>query len=54
MKDGQQEGTIVQGDPLKLAFYFVSLIQGLTLQQAPGFEIPVSIEVDGLILLFKA
>lgn len=54
MEEGQRDGTVVQGDPLKLAFYFVSLIQGLTLQRAPGFEIPVEVEVEGLIRLFQA
>ncbi|MBP2002495.1 TetR/AcrR family hemagglutinin/protease transcriptional regulator [Paenibacillus shirakamiensis] len=49
---GQSQGHVVDGDPLQLAFYFVSLIQGLTLQRAPGYEIPVSINVDQIIRLF--
>ncbi|MCY9590241.1 TetR/AcrR family transcriptional regulator [Paenibacillus chitinolyticus] len=54
MKDGQGRGDIIAGDPLQLAFYYVSLIQGLTLQRAPGFEIPVSIDADALIRFFEA
>ncbi|MEC0247348.1 TetR/AcrR family transcriptional regulator [Paenibacillus chitinolyticus] len=54
MEDGQGRGEIRTGDPLQLAFYYVSLIQGLTLQRAPGFEIPVSIEADALIRFFEA
>ncbi|WKL01929.1 hypothetical protein Q0F98_37050 [Paenibacillus amylolyticus] len=33
MEQGQKEGLIVSGVPLELAYYFVSLIQGLTLQK---------------------
>lgn len=54
MRDGMKDGTIVQGDPMGMAFYFVSLIQGLTLQRMPGYEVPVEMEVDGIIRLFEA
>ncbi|MFB9329125.1 TetR/AcrR family transcriptional regulator [Paenibacillus aurantiacus] len=52
IEQGQQEGTVVPGDPRELAFYFVSLIQGLTLQRAPGAEVPVDIHADNVLGLF--
>jgi len=53
MKQGQDEGTIKVGNPQQLAFYFVSLIQGLTLQRPPGAEVPVDINEADLIGLFR-
>ncbi|WP_211745693.1 TetR/AcrR family transcriptional regulator [Paenibacillus sp. Marseille-Q4541] len=52
-QEGQREGLFIDEPPIELAFYFVSLIQGLTLQKAPGFEIPVSIQVHRLVRLFE-
>ncbi|CAH1200546.1 hypothetical protein PAECIP111893_01434 [Paenibacillus plantiphilus] len=52
MRQGQTKGVIVGGDPQQLAFYYVSLIQGLTLQLAPGYEIPVHIEPENIVRLF--
>ncbi|GKU83035.1 TetR/AcrR family transcriptional regulator [Niallia sp. NCCP-28] len=52
IREGQENGTIKSGVPLEVAFYFVSLIQGLTLQRVPGYEIPVNIDVEGIIQLF--
>ena len=52
MQQGQIEGVIIQGEPRQLAFYFVSLIQGLTLQLAPGYEIPIEIEPENIVKLF--
>ncbi|MDF2837621.1 MAG: transcriptional regulator, TetR family [Paenibacillus sp.] len=54
MRDGIGNGTIVDGDPLQLAFYFVSLIQGLTLQRMPGYEVPVDMDVAAITALFEA
>lgn len=51
---GQREGSVVSGDPTELALYFVSLIQGLTLQRAPGVEVPVGIRAEGVVRLFLA
>ncbi|MFC3799116.1 TetR/AcrR family transcriptional regulator [Cohnella sp. GCM10012308] len=51
---GQREGSVVPGDPTELALYFVSLIQGLTLQRAPGVEVPVGIRAEGVVRLFLA
>ncbi|AIQ56973.1 TetR/AcrR family transcriptional regulator [Paenibacillus borealis] len=51
IKQGQKEETIIDGDPLELAFYFVSLIQGLTLQRMPGAEVPAPIRVEGVMHL---
>lgn len=52
IRQGQLSGGIIQGDPRQLAFYFVSLIQGLTLQLAPGYEIPVDMDPSRIVLLF--
>jgi Transcriptional regulator len=52
MKQGQQEGLVVSGDPLELAYYFVSLIQGLTLQKMPGVEVPIRAQADSIVALF--
>nr|WP_281378787.1 TetR/AcrR family transcriptional regulator [Paenibacillus phyllosphaerae] len=52
MEQGQREGEVKTGDPMELAFYFVSLIQGLTLQRAPGVEVPVGIEPADIVRLF--
>lgn len=52
MRQGQISGGIIQGDPRQLAFYWVSLIQGLTLQLAPGYEIPVDIDPAHIVSLF--
>ncbi|MEK8127000.1 TetR/AcrR family transcriptional regulator [Paenibacillus filicis] len=54
MRQGQRSGQILNGDPLQLALYFVSLIQGLTLQQAPGYVIPVPVNPDDIVRLFEA
>ncbi|MUT66116.1 TetR/AcrR family transcriptional regulator [Paenibacillus sp. NEAU-GSW1] len=54
MRQGQQAGVLIDGDPQQLAFYFVSLIQGLTLQLAPGYEIPVEIQAESIVRLFCA
>lgn len=54
MRDGIEDGTIIEGDPLQLAFYFVSLIQGLTLQRMPGYEVPIDMDVAAIIRLFEA
>ncbi|WP_238996626.1 TetR/AcrR family transcriptional regulator [Paenibacillus pinistramenti] len=51
MEQGQREGTIIDGDPLELAFYFVSLIQGLTLQRVPGAEVQAPIRAEGVLKL---
>ncbi|MFF2910270.1 TetR/AcrR family transcriptional regulator [Paenibacillus sp. NPDC057934] len=53
MRQGQHAGVIIEGDPKELAFYFVSLIQGLTLQLAPGYEIPVKIQAANIVTLFS-
>ncbi|MFC3747669.1 TetR/AcrR family transcriptional regulator [Paenibacillus sp. GCM10012306] len=53
MRQGQHAGVIIEGDPKELAFYFVSLIQGLTLQLAPGYEIPVKIQAARIVTLFS-
>ncbi|GMK43738.1 TetR family transcriptional regulator [Paenibacillus glycanilyticus] len=52
MKQGQQEGLVVGGDPLELAYYFVSLIQGLTLQKVPGAEVPIRAQASSIVALF--
>ncbi|WP_127494769.1 TetR/AcrR family transcriptional regulator [Paenibacillus glycanilyticus] len=52
MKQGQQEGLVVGGDPLELAYYFVSLIQGLTLQKVPGAEVPIHAQASSIVALF--
>lgn len=54
IRQGQSLKVLIPGDPLQLAFYFVSLIQGLTLQLAPGYEIPVTIDPTEIVLLFLA
>ncbi|MFS0856220.1 TetR/AcrR family transcriptional regulator [Paenibacillus taichungensis] len=51
-RQGQEAGGIIQGDTRQLAFYFVSLIQGLTLQLAPGYEIQVDIDPKKIVRLF--
>lgn len=53
MREGQMNGVILNEEPLELAFYFVSLIQGLTLQRVPSYEIPVDIQVETIIRLFS-
>ncbi|WP_139991206.1 TetR/AcrR family transcriptional regulator [Paenibacillus paridis] len=53
MREGIEKGVIVDEDPLQLAFYFVSLIQGLTLQRPPDYEVPVDMNVDAMIRLFE-
>jgi len=52
MLQGQLAGEIIEGDAQQLAFYYVSLIQGLTLQKAPGYEVPVPIDCDAIVALF--
>ncbi|OAB40163.1 TetR/AcrR family transcriptional regulator [Paenibacillus antarcticus] len=52
MQQGQTANVIIKGDTMQLALYFVSLIQGLTLQMAPGYEIPIQIEPENIIRLF--
>lgn len=52
MRQGQAIKVIIEGDPMQLALYFVSLIQGLTLQLAPGYEIPIKIEPENVVRLF--
>ncbi|OBR64146.1 TetR family transcriptional regulator [Paenibacillus oryzae] len=52
MAEGQKRGEIKDGDPTQLAFYLVSLIQGLTLQKAPGYEVPVAVEAQSIVNLF--
>ncbi|WP_336776187.1 TetR/AcrR family transcriptional regulator [Paenibacillus sp. MMO-58] len=52
MRQGQQEGHVVSGDPLELAYYFVSLIQGLTLQKVPGAEVPIRARASSIVALF--
>ncbi|MFD2331000.1 TetR/AcrR family transcriptional regulator [Cohnella sp. GCM10020058] len=54
VSQGQREGSVVPGEPTELALYFVSLIQGLTLQRAPGVEVPVGIRAEGVVRLFLA
>lgn len=54
IRQGQKSEVLIQGDPRQLAFYLVSLIQGLTLQLAPGYEIPVEIEPARIVRLFLA
>lgn len=49
---GQAEGTAPEGDPLELAFYFTSLIQGLTLQRMPGSEVLVPMRAASVVDLF--
>lgn len=51
IEQGQREGAIIDGDPFELAFYFVSLIQGLTLQRMPGAEVQAPIRVEGVLSL---
>jgi AcrR family transcriptional regulator len=53
MQEGIERGDIVEEDPLQLAFYFVSLIQGLTLQRPPDYEVQIEMNVDVMIGLFK-
>ncbi|WP_138755009.1 TetR/AcrR family transcriptional regulator [Paenibacillus sinopodophylli] len=53
MRDGISRGTIIDEDPLQLAFYFVSMIQGLTLQRPPDYEVPVEMNVEAMIRLFE-
>lgn len=52
MQEGIERGVIIDEDPVQLAFYFVSLIQGLTLQRPPDYEVPVDMNVDAMIRLF--
>jgi TetR/AcrR family hemagglutinin/protease transcriptional regulator len=54
MEQGQLEGLIVGGVPLELAYYFVSLIQGLTLQKMPGAEVPIRAQAQSIVSLFAA
>ncbi|QKS48885.1 TetR/AcrR family transcriptional regulator (plasmid) [Paenibacillus cellulosilyticus] len=54
MEQGQRDGHIVNGDPLELAYYFVSLIQGLTLQRMPGAEVPIQARASSIVSLFAA
>lgn len=54
MEQGQKEGLVISGDPLELAYYFVSLIQGLTLQKMPGTEVPIRAQAGSIIALFAA
>ncbi|MCG7381186.1 TetR/AcrR family transcriptional regulator [Paenibacillus sp. ACRRY] len=54
MEQGQQEGLIVGGVPVELAYYFVSLIQGLTLQKMPGAEVPIRAQAQSIVSLFAA
>lgn len=54
MEQGQQEGLVVGGDPLELAYYFVSLIQGLTLQKMPNAEVPIRAQASSIVALFAA
>ncbi|MBY0219826.1 TetR/AcrR family transcriptional regulator [Paenibacillus illinoisensis] len=54
MEQGQQEGLIVGGVPVELAYYFVSLIQGLTLQKMPGAEVPIRAQAKSIVSLFAA
>ncbi|MGO4694136.1 TetR/AcrR family transcriptional regulator [Paenibacillus sp. 2TAB26] len=53
MSDGIRRGIIIDEDPLQLAFYFVSLIQGLTLQRPPDYEVKVEMNVEAIIRLFE-
>ncbi|MED4454167.1 TetR/AcrR family transcriptional regulator [Metabacillus fastidiosus] len=52
MKEGQEQEIIINENPLELAYYFVSLIQGLTLQQIPSNSVPIKMNADGIIHLF--
>ncbi|THF82230.1 TetR/AcrR family transcriptional regulator [Cohnella fermenti] len=52
MEQGQREGLLVGGSPLELAYYFVSLIQGLTLQRMPGNEVPIRARAESIVALF--
>ncbi|MBW7475519.1 TetR/AcrR family transcriptional regulator [Paenibacillus oenotherae] len=54
MEQGQQEGLVVSGTPVELAYYFVSLIQGLTLQKLPGAEVPIRAQARSIVSLFAA
>jgi len=54
IRQGQREGQIVDGSPLELAYYFVSLIQGLTLQNMPGAEVPIRARAEAIVSLFTA
>jgi Transcriptional regulator len=54
IEQGQREGLVIDGDPLELAYYFVSLIQGLTLQRMPGAEVPIRAQASLIITLFAA
>ncbi|WFR61161.1 TetR/AcrR family transcriptional regulator [Paenibacillus amylolyticus] len=54
MEQGQKEGLIISGVPLELAYYFVSLIQGLTLQKMPGAEVPIRAQARSIVSLFTA
>jgi AcrR family transcriptional regulator len=54
MKQGQEEGLVISGDPLELAYYFVSLIQGLTLQKMPNAEVPIRAQASSIVALFAA
>ncbi|WP_317967360.1 TetR/AcrR family transcriptional regulator [Paenibacillus sp. CCS19] len=54
MGQGQRDGLVVKGEPLELAYYFVSLIQGLTLQKMPGTEVPIRAQASSIIALFTA
>ncbi len=53
MREGIKAGVIVDEEPLQLAFYFVSLIQGLTMQRPPDYEVPVDANVEVIMRLFE-
>ncbi|GBF77806.1 putative TetR family transcriptional regulator, partial [Paenibacillus sp. 598K] len=54
MRQGIREGTVIDEDPMQLAFYFVSLIQGLTMQRPPSYEVPIETDIETLLRLFEA
>ncbi|MFC9598091.1 TetR/AcrR family transcriptional regulator [Peribacillus butanolivorans] len=45
ISNGQREGIFIDGDPMELAIYYISLNQGLLLWNAKGFN-PVKISVE--------
>ncbi|WP_020620008.1 TetR/AcrR family transcriptional regulator [Paenibacillus daejeonensis] len=54
MRQGIEEGSVVDEEPMQLAFYFVSLIQGLTMQRPPSYEVPIEMDIEVLLRLFEA
>lgn len=48
ISDGQREGIFLNGDPMELAAYYLSLSQGLTLWNAKGFY-PINVSTQSVL-----